>query len=411
MVGATSAEIHEFALEQPFTSRGNERAWVGICQRYDITPNRIPFHCGRITYKSAAMAGLLNYLASFVIVAQSVFSPDILLGCTFACLSTSLCWVYGPFEWDMSGTFLSVAVIFPVTAGISMAFSRREQSLRELATVLANVRGVWEALLTWQVKEDGKWRRLAESYQGAGRRRAYHALFHELCASLIAYFGVPRNQRARHTVGWCLAAREEAEIIMLGHKQRAVVDRGISRMRRLVQDMKVHGLPGGEVHRLDSYVNMTSVAFQRLVALKEYRTPRALRSYARVYIVLMGCLYAPSYLSIAPNDSATAQLGIALAYACVMQIVMGSLFHVLVLLEDPFAPPGESSPWLALQGPTDSINVVEMVDATRQQLVDIEREASRCWMEDSSVCEATQHTGAPEGAVDAGARVEGVSAV
>ena len=61
----------------------------------------------------------------------------------------------------------------------------------------------------------------------------------------------------------------------------------ICQMRRLIQDVKVKGLPGGEAHRIDSYISMIGVGFDRLCAIKEYRTPRAFRAFARVNILLV----------------------------------------------------------------------------------------------------------------------------
>ena len=61
----------------------------------------------------------------------------------------------------------------------------------------------------------------------------------------------------------------------------------ISQMRRLIQDVKAKGLPGGEAHRIDSYISMIGVGFDRLCAIKEYRTPRAFRAFARVNILLV----------------------------------------------------------------------------------------------------------------------------
>ena len=53
---------------------------------------------------------------------------------------------------------------------------------------------------------------------------------------------------------------------------------------------------------------MAGTAFERLAALKEYRTPRALRSYARVSIIIMGALYGPDYLTIAERQSNSAYM-------------------------------------------------------------------------------------------------------
>ena len=38
------------------------------------------------------------------------------------------------------------------------------------------------------------------------------------------------------------------------------------------------GLPGGEAHRLDSYISQIGIAWEQLTAIKEYRTPQALRA-------------------------------------------------------------------------------------------------------------------------------------
>ena len=116
------------------------------------------------------------------------------------------------------------------------------------------------------------------------------------------------------------AGREDRELHAISVEQRAHIDVGISRLRKLVQETKVLGLPGGEVHRLDSYVNMLGVSFERLVNIKEYRTPRALRSYSRVFIILMGALYGPDYLSLAGASSRDAQLAVAIVYACIIQV-------------------------------------------------------------------------------------------
>ena len=74
-------------------------------------------------------------------------------------------------------------------------------------------------------------------------------------------------------------------------------------MRRLVQDVKVKGLPGGEAHRIDNYITMIGVGFDRLCAIKEYRTPRAFRAFARVNILLVR---AVPCLCIAPCRMCTA---------------------------------------------------------------------------------------------------------
>ena len=178
-----------------------------------------------------------------------------------------------------------------------MGFRRREQALRDLSQVLGCTRSVWEAVQTWQIQpkgpraadpasvyKAGEWVRAVEAYDRVQQRELQH-LFHSFLAALITYFDCVRAGRARHTVGW--HQEEQAHLFCTLREQRAIVDSHISQMRRLIQDVKVMGLPGGEAHRIDNYINMIGVGFERLCAVKEYRTPRAFRAFARVYILLV----------------------------------------------------------------------------------------------------------------------------
>ena len=68
-------------------------------------------------------------------------------------------------------------------------------------------------------------------------------------------------------MGW--HQEEQAHLFCTLREQRAIVDGHVSQMRRLIQEVKVKGLPGGEAHRIDNYINMIGVGFERLCAIKE----------------------------------------------------------------------------------------------------------------------------------------------
>ena len=70
-----------------------------------------------------------------------------------------------------------------------------------------------------------------------------------------------------------------------------------------------------------------NVAFERLVCIKEYRTPQAFRAFARVYILLFGLMYGPYYIHLAKGDSEEEDnITLALAFACVVQLAISGLF-------------------------------------------------------------------------------------
>ena len=70
-----------------------------------------------------------------------------------------------------------------------------------------------------------------------------------------------------------------------------------------------------------------NIAFERLVCIKEYRTPQAFRAFARVYILLFGLMYGPYYIHLAKGDSEEEDnITLALAFACVVQLAISGLF-------------------------------------------------------------------------------------
>ena len=101
-------------------------------------------------------------------------------------------------------SIISIAVIFPITQGIGMAFSRREKALSEFGNLLGNLRAVWAAAHGWRAKnKEGKWVRLLEQYDDVGAtERSARELFESLMCSLIAYFECPRWSRPYQAIPW-----------------------------------------------------------------------------------------------------------------------------------------------------------------------------------------------------------------
>jgi hypothetical protein len=70
-----------------------------------------------------------------------------------------------------------------------------------------------------------------------------------------------------------------------------------------------------------------------LLVIKKYRTPQALRSFARLFTVFLPPFYAPFYGQMAKDlDS----LGMAIAFSVITSIALTSLFECIDQMEDPF---------------------------------------------------------------------------
>ena len=115
---------------------------------------------------------------------------------------------------------------------------------------------------------------------------------------------------------------------------------------------------------------------------------QAFRAFARVYLLVVGALYGPYYVKLGQGSSGTGgHLGLALAFACAIQLAMSGLFNLMLGLEDAFARRGG-------RGQLDSVRVPELVEVTRRHLLRIENEATLDWrVSATATAGALTHTG------------------
>jgi hypothetical protein len=74
-------------------------------------------------------------------------------------------------------------------------------------------------------------------------------------------------------------------------------------------------------------------AMENLRILKMYRTPQALRSFARIFTLILPAFYAPTFAQLA-NDLNSLTMGIAMGL--LISVGLTGLFESIQVLEDPF---------------------------------------------------------------------------
>lgn len=74
-------------------------------------------------------------------------------------------------------------------------------------------------------------------------------------------------------------------------------------------------------------------AIEKLYTIKVYRTPQGLRSFSRLFSVLLPPFYAPYYAQLAHDIGS---LGTAIIFSIITSLALTSLFETIVQLEDPF---------------------------------------------------------------------------
>ena len=131
----------------------------------------------------------------------------------------------------------------------------------------------------------------------------------------------------------------------------------MARLTAFDERLKFAGLPATEISRLRQYERFMGEAMENLRMLKMYRTPQALRSFARIFTLILPAFYAPTFAQLARNVNS---LGMGISFGVLIAIGLSGLFNAIQCLEDPFVG------FLTLDG----INVTEEFEVLQwQQLV------------------------------------------
>lgn len=93
------------------------------------------------------------------------------------------------------------------------------------------------------------------------------------------------------------------------------------------------GLQSGEISRIRQYERFIGESMEHLRMVKMYRSPQALRSFARIFTLLLPPFYAPTFAQLAYDlDSLT----MGILFAIVTSVGLTALFESIQVLEDPF---------------------------------------------------------------------------
>lgn len=238
------------------------------------------------------------------------------------------------FAAKLSWTFVSIAVVFPLTYEINQAFKRREEALGLLASVKAVSIAVYMAHAHWNWGKAGR-DKLPENHAAT-----VLGDIHNLLHTLNAYLCLPTVTRARHLFTVEGATERMSQIPI----QRQMFARIYSMVRRLsyaVEVMKENGLPANEASRINQYHQFYVRDIEKLHNIKEYRTPQGTRSFARVFIMLMPWFYGPYFVWVA-HSQPNAETGFvfALILSTVTSVAMVGLYNVQRALQDPFDEDG-----------------------------------------------------------------------
>ena len=216
-----------------------------------------------------------------------------------AVVSTCLCITYD-ITADFPLTLIATAIIFPIVFSIGGAYKRRESVLNDYGTIKAHGRAIYFAVRDWMDEP------CEESLQK--------------CRDLLG-----------NMLGACRTLFTESNVAMRENEDE--VYRSFSELSRFIRtDLREKGLASGEVSRCNQFLSKICVAFDHIKHINQYRTPRSLRAFSDIFVVILPPLYGP-YFAFAAKDHA---MWLAYVIPILFSVVLVSLGNIQEHLEDPF---------------------------------------------------------------------------
>ena len=213
-------------------------------------------------------------------------------------------------SFDINVSVFVSPIVFPLAFSINTDFQRREKVLEDLAVFKSSGLVWYFCMREWKhaAKLDALWITAVHS-------KLKSLLFH-LCEYLLT------------------AKIEHRKIILRAMYQ------DFSDANQLIENLRESQLPANTaiISRSIHLLNMMCLSFERLRVIREYRSPRSVRSFNKVFIMLLPIILAPYFVHLGIKGNNTWQpyyLAVLLAY------VFSTLQSVQDKLDDPFDGMGE----------------------------------------------------------------------
>ena len=234
---------------------------------------------------------------------RSIINLQTLIVTASAVLSTWYCRHMG-YIANFPLTLIGIAVVFPVVFSIGGAYKRRETALNHYGSLKGNGFAIQLAVRDWPAEAD-------HSLTDSMRK--------ELTGMLTA---------CRDLLSAPLAESDENERKVLA---------SFSRLSLLIRKLRDGGMAAGDLSRANQYLEKMLISFEKLKHIYQYRTPRTLRTYSKLFIFILPALYGPYFAHISK------EFGPALSYIVpvLFSVVLVSLDNIQDHLENPFDQIGE----------------------------------------------------------------------
>ena len=233
-----------------------------------------------------------------------IFNLKSLIVIVLAVTSTYAC-IYFDYKANFPLTLVGIAVVFPIVFSISGAYKRREDALKLYGTIKAHGRALYFASRDWVPDEDDKYQEKLKE------------LLKEFLVGLRDFFQA-ENESDRDV-------------------KEKYIYKTFTKLSLFIKQYRERGLAGGEVSRSNQFLSKMIDAFESIKHIYQYRTPITLRSYSKIFVVLVPIVYGPYFAHISEDIT----LWLAMIMPVLFSIVLVSLDNIQDHLANPFDQVGE----------------------------------------------------------------------
>lgn len=217
--------------------------------------------------------------------------------------STSFCLHY-EIKADFPLTLIGTAIVFPIVFSIGGAYKRREVALDDYGSIKAHGRALFFAASHWLENPPKELRTELKTH------------LEELLNACREIFTHPISELEVY----------EKEVY-----------NSFQKISLFIKSMSSHGLPSGESARLNQFLSKMMVSFERIKHIYQYRTPRTLRTYSDIFILILPIVYGPHFADSVTNFS----YGLQFAVPVLFTLILVALDNIQSHLENPFDQRGE----------------------------------------------------------------------
>ncbi len=242
-----------------------------------------------------------------IISFKNIFNWNTPILIVLSSVATYICIIFS-WEINLPMTIIGVAVVFPIVFSISGAYKRREVALVYYGNIKALSRMMYFASRDW----------LRDGGEAAEKNKEDFKFFLTETLRCIRELFLSETKEDQN--------KKEEELYGI-----------FSNLSKTVEGLRNRGLSGSEVSRVHSFLSKLIISFESLKHIFQYRTPRTLRTYSRVFIYVIPIIYAPYFAFIAEGK----ELSFAFILPVLFSLIFTSLDNIQEHLENPFDQFGE----------------------------------------------------------------------